>query len=109
MASKKYCIVFTMTAESDIDETIEYIASDLSNPEAASAFVDELQEKLEETSQTPKSGKVVENEFLKRDDVRRFLVGHFIVYYIIDESVGDIVILRVVYEKRDQDNILKYI
>lgn len=107
MASKKYDYVLTEVAEADIDEIFEYITVDLANPDAASDFADELEEKLDELSKTPKSGRLVENEFLKRDDIRRILVGNFIAYYIIDDEKKQIVVLRVVYSKRDQVKILK--
>ena len=107
MASRKYKVAFSKIAESDIDETLAYISYDLSNPDAASSFADELEHKLNEVSKTPRMGRLVENDFLKRDDVRSFLVGNFIVYYIVDEDEKVIVILRVVYEKRDLDKILK--
>ena len=64
MASRKYGYVLTEIAEADIDETFEYIAEELSNPDAASGFADELEK---------------------------------------------IVILRLVYGKRDQNKILKSI
>ena len=107
MASKKYDYVLTELAESDIDDVFEYIELDLANPDAASDFADELEEKLNELRKTSKSGRLVENEFLKRDDVRRILVGNFIAYYIIDDEKKQIVVLRVVYSKRYQGKILR--
>lgn len=79
----------------------------MSNPDAATDFADELEEKIEELCKTPKSGRPVSNEFMRRDDVRRILVGNFVAYYIVDDEAKRIVILRVVYGKRDQIKILK--
>ncbi len=67
MASDRYNYVLTERAEADIDEVLDYIANELVNPDAASAFADELEEK------------------------------------------ENIVVLRVVYNRRDQDKILKTI
>ena len=67
MASDRYNYVLTESAEADIDEALDYIANELVNPDAASAFADELEEK------------------------------------------ENIVVLRVVYSRRDQDKILKTI
>ena len=47
MVFEKYDYDFTEIAEADIDETLSYIEEDLSNPDAASAFADALQDKLE--------------------------------------------------------------
>ena len=113
MASDRYNYVLTESAEADIDEAFDYIAGDLVNPDAASAFADELEEKLEEKLEeickTPKAGRPVHNPYLKRDDVRRVLVKNYIAYYLIDEEEENIVVLRVVYSRRDQDKILKTI
>ena len=67
MASDCYNYVLTESAEADIDEALDYIANELVNPDAASDFADELEEK------------------------------------------ENIVVLRVVYNRRDQDKILKTI
>lgn len=109
MASDRYNYVLTESAEADIDEVFDYIAGELVNPDAASAFADELEEKLEEICKTPKAGRPVHNPYLKRDDVRRVLVKNYIAYYLIDEEKANIVVLRVVYSRRDQDRILKTI
>ena len=40
MASKKYTWLFTKTAEADVDDTLDYIANELHNPDAASSFAE---------------------------------------------------------------------
>ncbi len=107
MASKNYEYIFTESAEVDIDLTFSYIADTLNNPEAASDLADELEEQLEKICKRPETGRIVENEFLKRNDVWRFLVKNYIAYYLIDEENKKIVILRFVYSGRDQDKIVK--
>ena len=105
MAFKKYSYQFTEIAEADIDDIMEYISRDLANPDAATAFADELEFQLGEICKVPTTGKLVENEYLARKDVRRFLVKNYIAYYIIDNDQNNVVILRVVYGKRNQDKI----
>lgn len=109
MALNKYAYCFTKIAESDIDEIVTYIDNDLSNPEAASSFLDELEKQLNEICKNPKNGRPVENDYLKRDDVRRFLVKHYVAYYVIDEEKKVIAVLRVVYGKCNQDSVLNKI
>ncbi len=107
MASDQYSYVLTETADADIEAAFDYMANELSNPEAASSFTDELVEKLEELCRTPKSGRPVQNPYLKRDGIRRVLVKNYIAYYLIDDAEMKIVVLRVVYNRRDQDKILR--
>ena len=109
MASDRYTYVLTESAEADVDEAFDYIANELMNPDAASAFADELEEKLEEICKTPKAGRPVHNPYLKRNDIRRVPVKNYIAYYLIDEEDENIVVLRVVYNRRDQDKILNTI
>lgn len=106
MASERYSYVLTEIAETDVEEILDYIAYELSNPQAASDFADALDEKLEEICLTPKVGRPVHNPYLKRDDVRRVLVKNYIAYYLIDRKAEKIVVLRIVYNGRDQDKLL---
>ncbi len=55
----------------------------------------------------PETGKLVGNEFLRRNDVWRFLVKNYIAYYLVDDKNEKIVILRFVYSGRNQDKIVK--
>ena len=106
MAYKEYDFELTETAESDIDATYEYIAETLGNPDAASDLADELEIQIDKICKRPETGKLVENEFLRRNDVWRFLVKNYIAYYLIDDKIEKIVILRFVYSGRDQDKIV---
>jgi plasmid stabilization system protein ParE len=106
MASNGYDFVLTETAETDIDAAFKYISEILGNPDAASDLADDLEEQIDRICKRPLTGKLVENDYLRRSDVRRFLVDNYIAYYIIDEDNEIIVILRFVYGGRDQDKIV---
>ena len=106
MASK-FGYRLTKRAESDLDGIVSYIAVELTNPQAASDFVDKLQDNIEEARNFPESGSLVHNEFLQVENVRKKLVGNYIMYYLSDEKEKIIYILRIVYGKRNMDEILK--
>ena len=106
MASK-FGYRLTNRAESDLDEIVCYIAVELANPQAASDFVDNLQVHIEETRSFPESGSLVQNEFLQVDNVRKKLVGNYIMYYLPEMEEKLIYVLRIVYGKRNMDEILK--
>ena len=48
MASERYSYILTEIAEADVEDAFDYISNKLLNPEATSAFADELEDKLEE-------------------------------------------------------------
>lgn len=105
MASK-FGYRLTKRAEFDLDEIVSYIAVELANPQAASDFVDKLQDNIEEARDFPESGPLVHNEFLQVENVRKKLVGNYIVYYLADTGEKMIYILRIVYGQRNLDEIL---
>ncbi len=107
MVFKEYDFELTKAAESDIDAVYEYIAETLENPDAASELADELEIQISEICKKPKTGKLVENAFLRKDGIRRFLVKNYIAYYFIDTENEKIIILRFVYGGRNQDEIVK--
>ena len=105
MVSKSYR--FTNRAENNLDEILRYISLKLSNPPAAKLFYDELFFKIELIYSFPESCEQVHNEYVKRDDVRRTLVGNYIVYYVYEPKEKLITIIRIVYGKRNLEEIIK--
>ena len=106
MASK-FGYRLTRRAESDLDRIVSYVADELANPQAASDFVDKLQDNNEEARDFPESGSLVHNEFLQVENVRKKLVGNYIMYYFLNTEEKIIYILHIVYGKRNMDEILK--
>lgn len=100
MASK-FGYRLTKRAESDLDGIISYIAVELSTPQAASDFVDKLKDNIDETRAFPESGSPVDNEFLQVENLRKKLIGNYIMYYLPDMREKIIYILRIVYGKQN--------
>ena len=103
----KFGYRLTKRAESDLDGIVSHIAVFLANPQAASDFVDKLQDNIEEARAFPESGSLVHKEFLQLESVRKKLVGNYIMYYLPDMGEEIIYVLRIVYRKRNMDEILK--
>ena len=103
----KFGYRLTKRAESDLDGIVSFIAVFLANPQAASDFVDKLQDNIEEARAFPESGSLVHNEFLQLESVRKKMVGNYIMYYLPDMGEEIIYVLRIVYRKRNMDEILK--
>lgn len=100
MASK-FGYQLTKRAESDLDGIVSYIAVELSTPQAASDFVDKLKDNIDETRAFPESGSPVDNEFLQVENLRKKLIGNYIMYYLPDMREKIIYILRIVYGKQN--------
>lgn len=106
MASK-YQYRMTQKAEADLDEIISYIALELSNPQAASDFVENLQKAIDEARSFPESGARVNNELLFTMEIRKKMIGNYIMYYLPLSAEKLIYIVRIIYGKRNMDEILR--
>ena len=78
--TSKYQYHFTKKEEADLDEILSYISIELSNPDAASSFLKDLQTVIDSICAIPKMGRIVENEFLPDREVRKSLVGNYILF-----------------------------
>ena len=67
----KFKYRFTQKTNCDLDNIISYIDVELSNPKAASDFVDKLLDAIEEICSFPECGSLVENEYMPKPDVRK--------------------------------------
>lgn len=100
MASK-FGYRLTKRAESDLDGIVSYIAVELANPQAASDFVDKLKDNIDEARAFPESGSLVDNGFLQVENLRKKLIGNYIMYYLPDMREKIIYIPRMVYGKQN--------
>ena len=102
----EYQYRLSQRAEADLDGIVAYIAVELSNPQAASDFADKLKRVIDETRSFPESGSCVSNEFLSNTEVRKKLIDNYVMYYLSVPEERMIYIVRIVYGKRNMDEIL---
>lgn len=92
---------FTAAAKEDLEGILSYITKDLSNPTAASAFLDNMERAIGQLIEFPQSGSLVENEFVAAGNIRKVPVGNYALYYTPDSIRSTVVIIRIIYSKRD--------
>ncbi len=103
----KWGYQLTQKADADLDDIVGYNAVELANPKAASDFVDKLQGAIGEARSFPESGFPAVNEFVPNTEVRKKLVDNYIMYYLPDSAEKMIFVLRIVYGRRNMDEILR--
>lgn len=97
----------TRRAEGDLDEILSYLPVQLSAPKAAADFLEKLQGAIREACAFPESSAPVDNAFLPNGTVRKKLVGSDMLYYFPDREDERIYILRVLYGRRNLDELLR--
>ena len=103
----KWGYQLTQKADADLDDIVGYIAVELANPKAASDFVGKLQGAIEEALSFPESGPLVINEFIPNTEVRKKLIGNYIMYYLPDFDEKMIFVLRIIYGRQNIDESLR--
>lgn len=103
----KYSYRFTQAAEQDLDEILQYISVDLTNPAAAQNLGRKIFEKIDTVRDFPNSGPLVDNEFLADKTVRKLSVDNYVIYYKAHYEEKIISIIRIVYGKRNLNETLK--
>lgn len=103
----KYQYRLSQKAEADLDGIVSYIAVELSNPQAASDSADKLGKVIDEIRSFPESGSYVNNEFLSNTEIRKKLIGSYIMYYLPVKEEKMIYVVRIVYGKRNMEEILR--
>lgn len=105
----EYSYRFTEKAVQDFNEILRYISVDLANPIAAQNLGKKFFEKIDGVRAFPDLGALVNNEFLSDKTVRKLLVDNYIIYYKAHYDEKIISVVRIVYGKRNLDEILRNI
>ena len=105
--TSNYQYNFTKKAETDLDEILSYISIELSNPDAAASFLKDLQAVLASICSVPKIGRIVDNEFLPNREIRKSLVGNYVLCYSPDINENSIYVLRILYGRRNLDELVR--
>lgn len=103
----RYQYRLSKRAEQELDDILSYIAVELSNPKAAYNWADSFEKAVDEACFFPESGMPIHNEFLSIMEVRKKIIGNYIMYYLPVPEEETIYILRIVYGKRNIDEILR--
>lgn len=100
----EYSIKLSPKAIEDLQEIKSYIENDLQNPIAAKNTINKIISTYEDLSIFPKSGIPVQKYVPFATDYRFVLANNYSIFYRISNE--DILIIRILYSKRDFLNIL---
>lgn len=103
----KYGFQFTQKATADLDEIVFYLTHQLGNSQAAGKFLNSLDTAIQEARLFPDSGFPIDNEFFPNNAVRKKLIGDYILFYLPDAETQTIYVLRIIYGRRNLDEILR--
>ncbi|WP_027400317.1 type II toxin-antitoxin system RelE/ParE family toxin [Anaerovorax odorimutans] len=96
-----YKLIVTKSAHEDLDNIISYIALQLSNPAAATNFVNEIEKCYDNLKRNPLMYELCYNMFLENQGYRKATIKNYVLIYKADESSKEVIIYRFFYGGRD--------
>ncbi len=102
----EYKIIFTQEFENDLDNVIDYISNKLFSPIAAKNFYSQIKEKINNLNNSPFIYPVYHDEKLSKKGLRYIVISNYLMFYTVNESGKEVIMLRFLYGKRNSADIL---
>ena len=102
-----YSIEILEAAEADVQEIQDYIANKLLNPIAAIRRVTLIEQAIASLKVKPSRIALVRDDCLALKGYRMIVVKNHLVFFIVREETKQVFIMRVLYGRRNWQNILK--
>ena len=107
-----YRIKIVKPAQIDIREIYRYIANDLQDPVAAEHRISLIDEKILELETMPMRYPLVADEYLASKGFRMVVAKTHLIFFVVREGLPNepkrVLVMRVLYCRRDWARILKY-
>ncbi|MBP1970084.1 toxin ParE1/3/4 [Virgibacillus natechei] len=101
-----YNVVITTPAENDLREIGRYISKELLEPESAQKVIGKIADAIINLEHMPYRNALVHDTRLAKMGIRHLLVGNYIVFYTVIEDRRSVTIIRMLYNKRNWQNLL---
>ena len=102
----KYEVLMETSAEADLFGILEYITNTLKAPVNAKRTYVTIREKLSTLETMPQRNRIIDEEPYKSMGIRPLYIENFIAFYDVDEDAHEVHVLRVVYNRRQWQNLL---
>lgn len=101
-----FVVQFTALAIDDLRGIFNYISFTLENPESAEKIVKRIREKLFDLSHNPEGYPLVSIKKLEEYEVHKIIIGNYISFFRVDNNSKKVIILRIVYGKRNLETMI---
>lgn len=97
----KYKVLVTETAQEDLESIADYLINKLLAGETALKQMDRIERAVLSLEEMPERYHVYDKEPWKEKRLRVMRVDNYLVFYIIDDGNKSVIVVRVMYGKRD--------
>lgn len=103
---KTYNVLISGIAETDLRETVKYIAIERREPSNARRLMSRIQEAILELEAMPYRYAIVRDERLASQEIHMLSVDNHIVFYVVSEMNRIVTIVRILYGRREWRQLL---
>lgn len=101
---EKYNIEYSKESKEDLVGIKQYIKYNLQEPETAQKLISKIRNEINNLKYNPNSYSIIDDDLLKKLEIRKFIVDNYIIFYRIKSD--NIEIVRVMYGRRNWINLL---
>ena len=94
-------VKYSEQSSKDLADIIKYISYELCSPKAAENFYMGVLEKIELFSENPYIFPLYHDERPSAEGYRFAVVGHYLMFYVIDDDNSIVTIVRILYGRRN--------
>lgn len=103
---KVFDVYYTSEAFDDLLSIHHYIADDLKEEINAKKQIEKIRDSINDLSTLPSRHKEVSFSPWKEKHIHQMLVDNYLVFYNINEMFSKVVILRIMYSKRNLEELI---
>lgn len=104
--SKTYTIKYSLEAINDLRNIYSYIAFNLGAPVTATQMINHLRTAIKKLDFMPMRYPCADTKHCKLINIHKMIIDNYYVFYIVNNELSSIDIVRIVYGKRDIAEIL---
>lgn len=95
-----------LPAQRDLQEILRYIMDTLKEPVTAKRIYATIRDQILTLRQLPLRHSLVQDQLYAAMGIRRLPVENYIAFYTVDERKCEVHILRILYNRREWQNLL---
>lgn len=102
----RFKVIVEATAASDLRSILRYITESLKEPVIAKRIYSSIKKQIMALDQMPLRFALVQDEIFAARGLRKMPIENYFVFYTADETVKEVHILRVLYNRREWRELL---
>ena len=95
----KYTIEYSKDSKQDLVNIKKYIKYNLQEPNTANKLITNIRKEIDKLASNPEIYSIIDDDIIKKLELRKIIVGNYIVFYRIIKN--KIQIVRIMYGRRN--------